>query len=274
MVHRPKYDDWSFPKGKVERGEHRTAAAVREVAEETGLHVRLGLPLDDQHYRVSSGDKTVHYWVGRVVGSNDVGRYRPNAEVDRVAWVDVERAAKRLSYPHDAATLAEAVAQQRKTRTLVLARHALARSRRTWRGADERRPLLAAGAAQSQRLVPVLAAYDARRLVTSPSLRCVQTMTPYAETTGRRLDRDKRLSERSGESPDPEPVRGLVEEILSGLHERPASQGAVVLCSHRPVLPQIYESLGLPDPVLAPGQLLVVHLRAGAVVTAERHRPG
>ena len=66
LVHRPKYDDWSFPKGKLDPGEHATAAAVREVAEETGLDVRLGPALLAQRYRMSNGRiKAVHYWVGR-----------------------------------------------------------------------------------------------------------------------------------------------------------------------------------------------------------------
>src|SRR4051794_31836773 len=82
----PKYDDWSFPKGKLDRGEHPTAAAVREVEEETGVRVRLGVPLADQQYRIKTGAKRVHYWVGRPVGPADVSGYVPNAEIDEVAW--------------------------------------------------------------------------------------------------------------------------------------------------------------------------------------------
>src|SRR5690349_1211197 len=79
LVHRPKYDDWSFPKGKLDRGEHPAAAAVREVAEETGLAVRLGVPLGSQRYPISRGTKSVTYWAGRVVGDDDVSTYAPNA---------------------------------------------------------------------------------------------------------------------------------------------------------------------------------------------------
>src|SRR3954449_3075046 len=81
LVHRPKYDDWSFPKGKLDPGEHQTSAAVREVAEETGLDIRLGPPLTSQHYEVGNGrrvTKRVYYWAGRVVSGDDVSTYQPN----------------------------------------------------------------------------------------------------------------------------------------------------------------------------------------------------
>ncbi len=96
LVHRPKYDDWSFPKGKLDPGEHVVTAAVREVAEETGLDVRLGPALGRQRYRMSNGRwKTVDYWTARVVGSDDVGHYRPNDEIDAVEWVPWKEAERR-----------------------------------------------------------------------------------------------------------------------------------------------------------------------------------
>src|SRR3712207_70034 len=87
MVHRPKYDDWSFPKGKLDPGEDVTVAAVREVAEETGLDIRLGPPLTPQVYDVGDGaarTKRVRYWTGRLVGGDDVSTYQPTDEVDEV----------------------------------------------------------------------------------------------------------------------------------------------------------------------------------------------
>ena len=88
LVHRPKYDDWSFPKGKQDPGEHVTATAVREVLEETGVEIRLGRPLRPQLYAVSGGRaKTVHYWVGHVVGDDDVSSYQVNDEVDDLGWL-------------------------------------------------------------------------------------------------------------------------------------------------------------------------------------------
>ena len=134
LVHRPKYDDWSFPKGKLDRGEHPTAAAVREVAEETGVHVRLGPRLPSQRYPVARRMKTVHYWTGRVVGDDDVTAYRPNDEIDAVAWVPVDEASARLSYDYDRETLAAALRVRHRTHAVVVLRHAQARSRSAWHG--------------------------------------------------------------------------------------------------------------------------------------------
>ena len=98
LVHRPKYDDWSFPKGKLDRGEHATAAAVREVEEETGLRVRLGVPLPTSTTRSGPGTKQVHYWVGRAVGDGDVSGYEPNARSTRWLVPDRQGRHRRLTY--------------------------------------------------------------------------------------------------------------------------------------------------------------------------------
>ncbi len=269
LVHRPKYDDWSFPKGKVDRGEHVTAAAVREVEEETGLRVRLGVPLRSQRYPVRAGTKLVHYWVGRAVGDGDVADYEPNAEIDEVAWFPVDKARRRLTYEFDNETLEEALARAEKTRTLVVLRHGQARSRKAWRSDDRERPLLATGRHQADRLVPVLSAYDVRRLVSSSSTRCVQTLQPYAGATGRKLRTQDQLTE---EDADPETVRALLTSLTDALHARRASAGGLVVCTHRPVLPMVFDAVGLDDPVLAAGEMVVLHLRKGRVRAAERHQ--
>jgi 8-oxo-dGTP pyrophosphatase MutT (NUDIX family)/phosphohistidine phosphatase SixA len=271
LVHRPKYDDWSFPKGKLDRGEHATTAAVREVEEETGVRVRLGVPLRSQRYPVKAGTKLVHYWIGRAVGHGDVSRYEPNAEIDEVGWFAVDKARRRLSYQFDLDTLDEALERPRKTRTLVVLRHSQARSRSAWRSDDRERPLLVTGKHQAAKLVPVLAAYDVRRLVSSTSTRCVQTLEPYAASTGRRLRTDRRLSE---EDATRKGVRDVVGRLLAELAERPASAGGLVVCTHRPVLPLVFDAAGVEDPGLATGELVVLHLRKGQVANPERHQVG
>lgn len=264
LVHRPKYDDWSFPKGKRDRGEHVTAAAVREVEEETGLRVRLGRPLARQRYATSKGMKTVYYWVARVTGSDDVSGYRPNAEIDEVAWVPADKAAKLLTYPHDRETLAEALARPRKTRTVVVVRHAESRSRDRWHDDDRRRPLLATGRLHATALVPVLEAYGVRRVVSSPSTRCLETVSPFCEVTGTEPELVDLLSE---EGARPRRVRALVATIVEELDRT----GPAALCSHRPVFPAVFDALGLEDPELEKGEILVAHLRRGEVVAVERH---
>jgi len=268
LVHRPKYDDWSFPKGKLERWEHRAAAAVREVAEETGVHVRLGPPLTSQRYPTGRRMKTVYYWTGRAVGDDDVSLYRPNHEIDQVAWVRIDKAEAMLTYDYDRETLAEAVKVRRRTHAIVVLRHARARSRSAWRADDQLRPLLKTGAVESDRVVPLLAAYDVTRVVSSPSIRCVQTVAPYAETTGWDIETRRRISEEEATAKG---VEKVVEELLEG------DQGAV-LCTHRPVLPLVYDALGLRNgqrgEELAPAEMLVVHVRKGDVVSVERHHVG
>ncbi len=261
LVHRPRYDDWSFPKGKLDRGEHVTAAGVREVAEETGLDVRLGPPLRAQRYATGNRMKTVNYWMGRVIGDDDVSSYVPNDEIDEVAWVPFDDAMNLLSYPYDRETLRESTLVRKKTRAFVVMRHAQARARRTWRKDDRLRPLLKPGTLQAQRSVPVLAAYDVTRLAASSSARCVQTLTPYADVTGYRLRTHHGLSE---EDATPATVEKIVTRLV-------ALDEGVVLCTHRPVLPAVFEALGMAEVRLDPGAMVVAHLRKGKVVATERH---
>ena len=262
LIHRPRYDDWSFPKGKLDPGEHVAAAAVREVAEETGLRVRLGPPLAEQQYTLENGNrKVVSYWVGRVVGDDDVSGYAPNNEVDAVEWVAYDKALDRLTHDHDRDTLREAGEVRRRTHPVVILRHSQARSRKAWRKNDRLRPLLRAGQRQAEKLVPVLAAYDATRIVSSSSTRCVETVAPYVDATGRKPELVDGLSE---EDATRKSVAGVVEELVAG------DEGAV-LCTHRPVLPKVFEALGVKDPGLDLGEMLVVHVRKGEVVATERH---
>lgn len=98
LVHRPRYDDWSLPKGKVDPGEKVDEAALREVEEETGLVCRLLRPCGGITYRDRKGrTKRVWYWVMEVV----TGRFVPSAEVDAMRWVTLPEALQLLTYPHD-----------------------------------------------------------------------------------------------------------------------------------------------------------------------------
>ena len=262
LVHRPRYDDWSFPKGKLDRGETFVAAAVREVEEETGLVVRLGVPLAEQEYVVQRRRKRVRYWVARLAsGEGDVSGYEPNAEIDEVAWVPVKQAARRLTYDRDRTTLAEAVRRRRKTRTVLVLRHGKARSRKGWTHDDRLRPLLVDGVEQAADVVPVLAAYGVQHVVSSSSTRCVQTVTPYS--AGRRLPLEV-AHDLSEEDASEERVRAVVDDVL---RTHPRS----VICTHRPVLPAVCTALGLEPVKLEPGGILVLHLRSGEVVASEQH---
>ena len=263
LVHRPRYNDWSFPKGKCDPGEHPTAAAVREVAEETGVHVRLCAPLTQQRYPVAGGrHKVVHYWIGRSVSGEDVSGYRRNAEIDDVRWVPVADAPALLTHDHDRRTLREAVKRGKKTKALVVLRHGNARARASWKKDDRLRPLVGAGLRQADRLVAVLAAYDVTTIASSSSTRCVQTVGAYADVTGYPIERYDGLSE---EDATKQSVDDVVEDLLD------ADAGAV-LCTHRPVLPRVFEALGLPAVKLEPAGMLVVHHRKGRILAVEQQQ--
>ena len=136
-------------------------------------------------------------------------------------------------------------------------------AQQAWRRQDDRlRPLLQAGRHQAQRLIPMLAAYDVTRIVSSSSTRCVETVGPYSDTTGWKLELEDGLSEEEATA---QTVTAVVDELAHG------DEGAV-LCSHRPVLPTIFDALGVPDPELAAGEMLVAHLRRGTVVATELQR--
>jgi len=264
LVHRPKYDDWSFPKGKLDPDEHVTTAAVREVAEETGLDVRLGPPLPDQHYQVRNGqlrDKVVHYWVARVVGSDDVSTYAPNDEIDEVVWLPLDEAAARLTYERDRDTLEHFGGVRRKSQPLVVLRHGKAKSRKRWTGDDRERPLNALGELQAEQAVSVLSAYGVRRVLSSSSRRCWTTVSPYADLADVDLQLTADLSE---EEATPRSVARHVQRLLA--RPEPA-----VLCSHRPVLPMVYDALGVGEVALEAGAMLVVHHRNGQVIALEQH---
>lgn len=292
LVHRPRYDDWSWAKGKLDRGETFPVAGVRETLEETGLRVRLGHPLPTTTYTVASGSgravKEVRYWAAEVTGG-DGGLVH---EIDEVAWLEADEALQRLTYAHDRAQMDALVAADATgtltTWPLAILRHAKARPRSSWDDDDWLRPLDDQGRAQAADLVPLLAGYGIERLVSSPSTRASDTLAPYATATGGRLRLKPGLSEE-GYAQDPSRAGHHLDRLL----ERGVP---ACLCSHGPVLPDLVNRLlARVDPRLAPGlvarsviedvassglakgEVLVSHIvgtgEGARVVAAERHHP-
>jgi 8-oxo-dGTP diphosphatase len=283
LVHRPGYDDWSWPKGKPERREGLVECAVREAAEETGVQVVLGRPLPPVRYRLPDGRiKEVSYWAARPTGH---GRRRaPATEIDQVSWLPFDLATERLTYPQDAALLAVladwAQAGTLNTAATLVIRHATARPRDAWARADADRPLVASGKRQAMALAALLQCWRPDPLLSSPWRRCTQTMDPYTAASGVRLRSKGGLSE-DGFRRAPEKARRHVRRLMEGGHG-----GA--LCTHRPVLggvleaarewstPEVADQLPTETPFLHPGEVLVLHVchRESAhplVVAVERH---
>jgi 8-oxo-dGTP diphosphatase len=274
VVHRPRYDDWSLPKGKVDPGEHVVVTALREVHEETGLRVRLGRPLGATSYLSLGRPKRVHYWAARVVD----GAFEPNDEVDALEWRTVEDARARVHRESDRAVLGEFARLPVQTAPVLVLRHAKARSRRAWGADDAERPLAPEGQAQAARLVGLLEAWAPERVVSSPAARCRQTLQPLLEHRGPGLV-EELVDELSEEGYDAAPAVAprLLEDLV---HEGRAA----LLCSHRPVLPALVVrarslaegtgvDLSLDANPLKPAELLVVHVAKGQVLGAERQRP-
>ena len=242
FVHRPKYGDWSLPKGKLEPGEPPLVGALREVHEETGFRAVPGRRLGVSRYRVLDRgrdvDKTVEWWAMQAA----TGEFAPHAEVDALRWLPLSAAAARTSCGHDAVPLSAFVAAPEPTTTLLLVRHAHAGSRDGWSGPDDLRPLSGSGAQQAEALVPLLAAYAPVRVLAAPLLRCVDTVRPLAERLG--LEVESAPAAAEDKNPDD---ASLLLELLADLVA--LGQPAVV-CSQGGVIPQAVESLaaaaGLP----------------------------
>ena len=180
LVHRPRYDDWSLPKGKLLDGEPVLAGAVREVVEELGSRVAVSRRVGDVSYGVPDGLKNVTYWVMRHLD----GRFSPNSEVDDVDWVRPKAARERLSYDVDRRVMADFAAVPIPDSMILLVRHAKAGKRSEWRGNDKQRPLEPAGEAQAARLANLLELFAPDRIVSADLTRCVETVRPLAERLG------------------------------------------------------------------------------------------
>ena len=293
LIHRPRYDDWSWAKGKLEPGEDWAVAAARETEEETGLVVRLGPALPEARYTVlapdgTPDDKVVRYWSAQVTG----GEGHLVHEIDELVWLDVPTAHARLDYARDRDQLLALVRLQQTNRLdtwpLVLVRHAHAVARGKWRGKDRKRPLDPPGRRRAAELGPVLAAYGVRRLVSSPSERCVCTIEPYAVAAGLRIRTRRGLSEEGFKA-----APHLAPRHLSRLLDRGEPS---LLCTHGPVLPALMDDLAprldldragavevveafaeARDEKLGKGEALVCHVvgtgEAARVVAVERHLP-
>jgi 8-oxo-(d)GTP phosphatase len=228
LVHRPRYDDWSLPKGKLDSGETVAHAAVREVAEETGLSCVLSRFLHRVLYSITTvrGEvpKQVDYFAAR---ARD-GAFTPNDEVDELRWLDVDRARQRLSYPHDAQVLDSFDRLPTTVVTVLLVRHALAGTSADWSGDDTLRPLSPDGLRQQAALRSLLPLFGPQRAYSAPRVRCEQTIAPTAEDLGLAITPEPSLSEEGYASNPRAGVDRLLRIAADGDTALVCSQGAVI----------------------------------------------
>jgi 8-oxo-dGTP diphosphatase len=259
VVHRPRYEDWTLPKGKLHAGEPALLAAVREVREETGAEVEVGRRLPSVEYPFGESVKRVSYWVMRYRG----GEHAAGDEVDRVRWATVAEATQQLSYPVDRGVLADFARLPSATRSLLLLRHAKAGKRSAYSGDDRLRPLEKAGWRQARDTVPVLAAFGPQRVLAADRVRCEQTVQPLADQLGLRVLSAPTLSDEAYRR-DPEAGLATIQESL----EQP---GTTVICSQGEAIPTMLEQLGVPGPgyPARKGSLWVLTIADRGVIAAD-----
>ncbi len=263
VLHRPRQDDWSLPKGKLDNDEIPVEAARRETIEETGSDVVLGMPLTTQRYKVEARSKTVEYWVGRE--SPGGPGFAPNKEIDEVRWLRAEAAIAMLSYPRDGDLVREAL-NTPVTSPLVILRHTEAMRRADYKGvADAERPLSPAGIVAASRLTYILEAFGVRKVHSSDALRCLDTVRPFVHQTHAPLEHETLLSEEGFVASQTAALK-RVDSLL----DLPTG---LVICTHRPILPVLIQHVShrlgvgdVADFTLAPGAAVVFHRSHEATV--------
>jgi 8-oxo-(d)GTP phosphatase len=237
VAHRPRYDDWSLPKGKLDAGEHALMAAVRETTEETGLTAVVGRRSVQTCYPIPEGTKRVDYWLMSPSG----GSFEPNDEVDELRWLPPAAAVAQVSHAHDRAVLEDALRTDvPREPSLLLVRHASAGSRSDFDGPDELRPLDRRGRDQARRLAEVLPVFGPVRLLSADRVRCRETLAPLAERLGLEVGRAAELGEEEFQA-DPQAGLALVERLL----EKPDEPGVTVVCSQGGAIPSVLVALGV-----------------------------
>ncbi len=227
VIHRPRYDDWSLPKGKVDAGETEPVTAVREIEEETGFRSHLGRRLPTVAYPVDNGVKKVRYWAARVVG----GEFAPNSEVDELKWLPPTQAMAELVYPHDRKVLRRFLKQPADTKTVLIVRHGTAGDKKRYRGDDRKRPLDKRGRAQAESLVGQLLAFGAQELFAADRVRCHQTLEPLAEELGVTITNEAALTEEAY-ADDRETARRRIVDVAQ-------TAQIPVICTQGKVIPDL-----------------------------------
>jgi 8-oxo-(d)GTP phosphatase len=244
IVHRPAYDDWTLPKGKLQAGEREEHCALREVEEETGMRCRLERALGSTKYKDHRGRlKVVHYWVMRALD----GHFKPTKEVDKMSWLPLAEAIGTLTYHHDRTLLLEGFESQatpgsaderegrvtmrgRTQSAIYLVRHGKAGNRNEWTGPDDLRPLTKGGRRQADALVDRLAPFSIAKVLSSPHLRCTETVAPLAKQRGLAVEPSEMLVEGSD-----------ADDVLQYLTQVAAVPA--VLCSHGDVIGDVLTRL-------------------------------
>ena len=265
IIHRPKYDDWSFPKGKLEIGETLIACAHREVFEETNIHTEFGPFLGDIEYLTPDGKKQVSFWAAKAITHND---FTPNSEVDQLKWVEVKKVKELLTLETDKKILSQFIKLDFDTKPFILLRHAKAVTRDEWQGDDDDRPLDSLGQNQAQRLLSIYQVYNIEQIHTSDAVRCYDTVNPMVKGLGIRLEVTGKLSESTYKK-DKEKAFDYAKDLIK-------EDARILLCSHNPILPKMLNKLTKKSDVdadegkLSPADAWVIYRSGKEIIQIDR----
>ena len=265
IIHRPKYDDWTFPKGKAEIGEPLIACAYREVLEETNIETAFGPYLGEVEYLTNDGKKKVSFWSAKVIKEKE---FNPNAEVDQLKWVEVTKVKELLTLDTDRKILEQFLQIEPDTKPLILLRHAKAVTRDEWQGEDDDRPLDSYGQNQAKRLLAMYQVFNLEQIHSSDAVRCYDTVVAIAKGLNIKLEVTGKLSESTFKK-DKEKAFDYAKDLIK-LNE------SVLLCSHNPILPKMLNKLTKKSEVdadegkLLPADGWVIHRIGKEVIQIDR----
>lgn len=265
VIHRPKYNDWSFPKGKVDIGESVIACAHREVLEESNLDTQFGPFLGEVEYMTLDGAKKVYFWSAKAVKEYP---FTPNSEVDKLEWHNIKSANKLLSLETDKQILKIFSRLTLESKPFILLRHAKAITREEWQGDDDDRPLDSLGIFQSDRLIPIYSVYKIDEVHTSDALRCFDTVNQFARKLQIKLEVNGKLSESTYKK-DKDKAIDYCKDLLK-------EEKSVLICSHNPILPKLLNKLTkkaeveTDDEKLQPADSWVIHRVGKEIIQVDR----
>jgi len=266
LAHRPRYDDWSLPKGKQDGAESLIACAFREVIEETNLKVAFGPYIGDIEYFVPDGLKKVHYWSARL--ADDSPEFHANEEVDLLEWLSIEAAIEKVTRDSDREIIERFVSVPFDSYPLIMLRHAKALAREEWQGEDEDRPLEQLGQQQARRMLSLYQVYGLTQIHTSDAVRCHDTVEQMAHALNIPLTITNKVSEYTWKKSK--------EKAIDYAKELIKENEPIILCSHNPVLPRMMEKLtkkidfDYPDNKLQPGEAWILHHNKKDVLQIDR----
>jgi 8-oxo-dGTP diphosphatase len=265
LVHHGGPDGWALPHGTLAPDEYPAGCAVRRTLEQTAVGIRIGIPLGQASHVEGGRSQQVAYWRAVAVSA---GRHHPANDKDRVAWLPATDAAQRVTTEERG--LIERALELPETVSVLIVRHGKAMLRADWAGRDQARPLTSRGRRQSQRLVALLEAFGVGRLASSTSNRCMKTLQPFAKANRLEVVGWTTLSEEQAEQ-----NLKAVEKLIRRLAREAVESGTpLAICGHRPVLPTMLATFGIPDRALRPGTTVIAHLgSSGETLAVERHEP-